>query len=96
MKIGIYTLPLNYNYGGLLQAYALQTVLERMGHEVVVIDRPYIKKVNIFKSRISFWLVVLDLNKKTLPPVFDTLQSRTFYTKFINSKKFQNTFLLYT
>ena len=49
MKIGIYTLPLNYNYGGLLQAYALQTVLERMGHEVVVIDRPYIKKVNIFK-----------------------------------------------
>lgn len=48
MKIGIYTLPLNYNYGGLLQAYALQAVLERMGHEVVVIDRPYIKKVNIF------------------------------------------------
>lgn len=39
-KIGIYTLPLNYNYGGLLQAYALQTVLERMGEEVLFIDRP--------------------------------------------------------
>ena len=34
MKIAILTLPLHTNYGGLLQAYALQTVLERMGHEV--------------------------------------------------------------
>lgn len=40
MRIGIYTLPLNYNYGGLLQAYALQTTLQRMGHEVTIIDRP--------------------------------------------------------
>lgn len=30
------TLSLHSNYGGILQAYALQTVLERMGHEVVV------------------------------------------------------------
>ena len=35
MKIAILTLPLHTNYGGILQAYALQTVLERMGHEVV-------------------------------------------------------------
>lgn len=40
MKIGILTLPLHTNYGGILQAYALQTVLELMGHEVVVIDTP--------------------------------------------------------
>lgn len=39
MKIGILTLPLHTNYGGILQAYALQTVLERMGHEVVVLNR---------------------------------------------------------
>lgn len=36
MKIGILTLPLHANYGGILQAFALQSVLERMGHEVVV------------------------------------------------------------
>ena len=35
MKIAIVTLPLHTNYGGILQAYALQTVLEKMGHEVV-------------------------------------------------------------
>ena len=34
MKIAILTLQLHTNYGGILQAYALQTVLERMGHEV--------------------------------------------------------------
>ena len=39
MRIGILTLPLHTNYGGILQAYALQTVLERMGHEVHVIEK---------------------------------------------------------
>lgn len=41
MKIGILTLPLHTNYGGILQAYALQTILERMGHEVVILDKPF-------------------------------------------------------
>lgn len=42
MKIAILTLPLHTNYGGILQAYALQTVLERMGHEVKVLSpSPY-------------------------------------------------------
>lgn len=39
MKIGIVTLPLHTNYGGIMQAYALQTVLERLGHDVVLFDR---------------------------------------------------------
>ena len=43
MRIGILTLPLHTNYGGILQAYALQTVLERMGNQVVVYDLPFEK-----------------------------------------------------
>lgn len=39
MKIGILTLPLHTNYGGILQAYALQTVLERLGHDAYVIEK---------------------------------------------------------
>lgn len=39
MKIGIVTLPFNTNYGGILQAYALQQVLKDMGHEVLTINR---------------------------------------------------------
>lgn len=38
MKIGILTQPLQSNYGGLLQNYALQQVLLRAGHEVETID----------------------------------------------------------
>ena len=38
MKIGILTLPLHTNYGGILQAYALQSVLRGMGHDVKIID----------------------------------------------------------
>ena len=38
-KIGIITLPLNTNYGGIIQAYALQTIIEKIvsrnvGHAV--------------------------------------------------------------
>ena len=38
MRIGILTLPLHTTYGGILPAYALQQVLQDMGHEAVVID----------------------------------------------------------
>ena len=38
MKIGILTQPLHSNYGGLLQNYALQQTLIRLGHEVETID----------------------------------------------------------
>lgn len=38
MKIGILTQPLFCNYGGILQAYALQTVLQGLGHTVERLD----------------------------------------------------------
>lgn len=41
MKIAILTLPLHVNFGGILQCYALQTVLERMGHNVTVLNTDF-------------------------------------------------------
>lgn len=38
MKIAILTQPLRTNFGGILQNYALQTALKKMGHEPVTID----------------------------------------------------------
>lgn len=56
MRIGILTLPLHTNYGGILQAYALQTVLERMGHEVVVFDCPLRKfELPIWKKPLCYF-----------------------------------------
>lgn len=39
MKVGILTLPLEANYGGILQNWALQTILTRMGHNVVTFQK---------------------------------------------------------
>ena len=50
MRIGILTLPLHTNYGGILQAFALQTVLERLGHEVKVINKNTAYRLPIWKA----------------------------------------------
>ena len=52
MKIGILSLVLNYNFGGILQSYALQTVLERMGHEVYVLAKDRDIHWNLFDQSI--------------------------------------------
>lgn len=44
MKVAILTLPFRTNYGQILQGYALQTILERMGHDVEMLDDPYFTK----------------------------------------------------
>lgn len=58
MKIGIITQPLQNNYGGLLQNYALQSVLKKMGHEVITIDQEY--------SRIPLWMILASAIKTLL------------------------------
>ena len=57
MRICILTQPLCTNYGGLLQTYALQVVLKRMGHEVWTENRKenslsLISKFKLFIKRI--------------------------------------------
>ena len=38
MKIGIITLPFNTNYGGIVQGWALKTLLDRQGHKAEVVE----------------------------------------------------------
>ena len=49
MKIAIFTHPLGANYGGILQAWALSTYLESLGHQTVVLNRdnnlPLLKRI---------------------------------------------------
>lgn len=62
MKIGIITLPLNSNYGGVLQAYALQTVLKRMGHDVLEVEL----KKNLRWQYPPLWKMPLSFGKRFL------------------------------
>lgn len=48
MKIGILTLPQEKNFGGTLQAFALQRILKKMGHEAYIIDRHNPQKYSSF------------------------------------------------
>ncbi len=88
MKIGIITQPLAVNYGGLLQNYALQQVLKRMGHDVYTINRnntpafyissPYIRLKFYIKQ-----LIKKILGRPTIPPYSDFLKIRQHCIKFV-------------
>lgn len=47
MRIGIVTQPLLDNYGGILQNFALQQVLKRLGHHPVTLD--YVSRKSLFR-----------------------------------------------
>jgi len=53
MKIGILTLHYGYNYGGVLQCYALQSYIKSLGHEVEVINYIPTHRSNIVKKSIA-------------------------------------------
>ncbi len=65
MRIGIVTEPLRSNYGGILQNYALQTTLKRLGHQPVTLDPPVQTKpqVSIVRRVLS---IAKQLTKKYL------------------------------
>ena len=73
MKIGILTLPLHTNYGGILQAYALHVVLKRLGHDVKVINK------NRQPKRMSLYQV----SKSFIRRIISTIVHRKRY-KFYN------------
>lgn len=95
MKIGILTQPINNNYGGILQNYALQTVLTRMGHEVETlnwdayilnnhIDTTIIQRIlQVIKTFISRYLF-----KRTRNYYWE--QKDFFYQLSTNNKPFIN------
>ncbi len=56
MKIGILTLPIENNYGGILQTFALQKVLHDMGHDAITIDRHNQGKYSSFINQIAGFL----------------------------------------
>ena len=80
MRIGILTLPLHTNYGGILQAYALQTVLERLGHQVVVFDTPN------KKSLPPLWKIPFSFAKRILKKCLGQ-SDRIFIEHYLNKTR---------
>lgn len=87
MRIGVLTLPLHTNYGGILQAFALQTVMKRMGHDVQIITLPLPNNINTFQRciRILSSIVKLRLFKylKWEKEQKETIEIQKFTSLFI-------------
>lgn len=54
MKIGILTFHASHNYGSMLQAYALQTCLTSMGHEVLIINLRILAQKSKYSNPVRF------------------------------------------
>lgn len=83
MRIAILTLPLRLNYGGILQTYALQTVLTRMGHDVKVVynspyrnERLFIQIYHALRHIVGKYLL-----HRYKGPVFETVAYNNYYRK---------------
>ena len=87
MKIGILTLRLYDNYGGILQNYALCRVLNLMGHEVETfkLGKPF-----TWKSKIKNYIKKLFVDRKKE----NTRISNCIIQEFINNKIPQTDYIL--
>lgn len=67
MKLGILTLVPYDNYGGILQGYALQTVLERLGHDVTIMRTKLYNWVSLKNKILRFvwWVKDRYVKRKT-------------------------------
>ena len=85
MKIGILTHSLRYNYGGLLQNYALQQVLIKLGHEPITLNhqpRPVKRSIKLFSF---FKRLFIKLRGKDIPiNGFTTTKQLKYITRYIN------------
>ena len=95
MRIGILTLPLHTNYGGILQAYALQTVLERMGHDVCVIEKKRQPlRLPLWKAPLSYGKRILkNLTGNPFPIFYEQKMNREEPIVGQNTDKFINKYI---
>ncbi|MCM1035930.1 MAG: polysaccharide pyruvyl transferase family protein [Bacteroides sp.] len=71
MRIGILTQPLRTNYGGILQNWALQQVLLRLGHSPITItygDFSYGQRLSIWSHRLIYNILFLKKRHQIMSP----------------------------
>ena len=83
MKVAIFTLPLVNNYGGILQAYALQRALESYGFEAPVVNLKIRQRGLFSRDYLKFLLAKLIYFKKYKNAEFSTLRYYADTQRFI-------------
>ena len=88
MKIGILSLNPGHNYGGILQSYALQKVLERCGHKVHIIAKNH-------KEKEIYWGIIPKLGVRLIRKIYKNRNALIFTERYHNRITpiiFQHTF----
>lgn len=80
-KIAILTQPLGMNYGGILQNYALQKILEKMGHDPITINRWTNHNVSPLRVALYYFKIENTVYRKT----FNFLKKHVALTGKIDS-----------
>lgn len=97
MRIAIITLPLRGNYGGILQNYALQTVLKRMGHTVETIVFPRELKLPMWRKPLAYGKRSIDkfvLHRRKTPVFYEQWYNRTLPALICDMQSFVATHIL--
>ncbi len=97
MKIAIITLPLIANYGGILQNYALQTVLKRMGHTVETITLPWELQQPWWRKPLAYSKRSVDkyvLRRRKMPVFYEQWYNRTLPALIYDMQSFVATHIL--
>ncbi len=91
MKIGIVTHNIHHGYGGTLQAFALQTVLRRLGHEPITLrsltsytKEPIIRSFDNKLRRVVKLLIGRDVSITHKQHEYVCQESEKFVKKYIN------------
>lgn len=87
-KIAIMTQSLGFNYGGIIQNYALQKVLSNLGYSIITVDRdeenPH-SKLKILASRYKSLFNRYILNK-SIPTYLDYRKISSHNRNFLKKK----------
>lgn len=97
MKIAIITLPLIANYGGILQNYALQTVLKRMGYTVETIALPLELQQPWWRKPLAYGKRSIDkfvLHRRKTPVFYEQWYNRTLPALICDMQSFVATHIL--
>lgn len=81
-KIGILTFHASHNYGSMLQAYALSSALEELGHDVQIINFRSIPQKMMYAKPYKYW-DIQNIKGRLLSPSF-------FIKNIVKWKKFES------
>jgi len=87
IKIGILSLPLNWNYGGILQQYALSKYLRKKNFTPILISRRAYRKSFFLLILVKLkWNFIKILNKINFLHFFPLIATESFKMKFLTNK----------